>query len=75
MQDIAMEAFAPPWDPLSLGSSHPSTSSSRTVNVQSVMKKFLAVLTPEQLTEWKKLTGPPFKDVSGFLPSSPHYAP
>ncbi|MEI8375185.1 MAG: serine/threonine-protein kinase [Planctomycetota bacterium] len=75
MQDIAMDAFAPPWDPLSLGSSHPSTSSSRAVNVQSVMKKVLAVLTPEQLTEWKKLTGPPFKDVSEFLPSRPRFAP
>ena len=63
MQDIAMDAFAPPWDPLSLGSSHPSIGGPRAVNVQSVMKKVLAVLTPEQLTEWKKLTGPPFKDV------------
>jgi len=75
MQDIAMDAFAPPWDPLSLGSSHSSTGSSRAVNVQSVMKKVLAVLTPKQLTEWKKLTGPPFKDVSEFLPSRPRSAP
>ena len=45
------------------------------MKVQGVMKKILGVLTPEQLTEWKKLTGPPFKDVFEFLPSWPRFAP
>ena len=36
--------------------------------MQGVMKKVLAVLKPEQLAEWTKLTGPPFKDAFDFPP-------
>ena len=36
--------------------------------MQGVMKKALAVLTPQQLAEWAKLTGPPFKDAFDFPP-------
>ena len=75
IREIAMDAFAPPWDPMSPGSSHPPTGGSSAAIMQSVMAKVLAVLTPEQLAQWKKLTGPPFKDVSELLPSWPRFAP
>ena len=28
--------------------------------MKNVMERILAVLTPEQLAQWQKLTGPPF---------------
>jgi hypothetical protein len=74
IRQIEREAFPLPWN-LSPGSGQRLSGASRAVNVQGVIGKVLATLTPEQLAQWKKLTGPPFKEISTFLPPGPGFAP
>ena len=75
IRQIETEAFPLPWNLVSPGSGQRLSGGSRAVNVQGVIGKVLAKLTPEQLAQWKKLTGPPFKEIFTFLPPGPGFAP
>ena len=75
IRQIESEVFPLPWNVMSPGSGQRLSGGSRAVNVQGVIGKVLAKLTPEQLARWKKLTGPPFKEIFTFLPPGPGFAP
>jgi hypothetical protein len=58
--------------PMPDGNGHgtPPAGGYRATILQGVMEKVFAVLTPEQVAQWKTLTGPPFEDIAEFLPVS-----
>ena len=60
IRQIEMEALASMWDSPSDEHKRLSPGSFRKIVLLPATEKALAVLTPEQLAQWKKLTGEPF---------------
>jgi serine/threonine protein kinase len=73
IRQFEREAFAPAWNLGEEPSGEQPPPGGRHGVVQAVMEKALALLTPEQLAEWRKLTGAPFKGVFDFPP--PGFSP
>jgi serine/threonine protein kinase len=63
IRQIFLGSFAPDWH----SRSGQPKDGFQPASMKGVMEKILAVLTPEQLAQWQKLTGPPFKGVSEFM--------
>ena len=71
IRQIEMEAIASSWDSRNAEHDRPPPGNFRQTVLQPAMEKALRVLTPEQLTEWKKLIGEPFKGVVDLAPPGP----
>jgi eukaryotic-like serine/threonine-protein kinase len=68
IRQIEMEAFASAWGFSEGPRMGPPPGRFRETVLQPAMEKALAVLTPEQLAEWKKLAGRPLKGVVDLPP-------
>ena len=66
IRQIAMGSFVPDWHSMRPEGGLPKDGF-QPAGMKGVMEKILAVLTPEQLAQWQKLTGPPFKGVAEFV--------
>ena len=75
IRQIEMEAFALMWDPLDAENRKPAAGDSQETILRAAMAKALAVLTPEQLAEWKKTIGPPFEGAYELPPPGPPFPP
>jgi len=68
IRQIEMEAFASMWDSPHGEHRGPPPGNIREMVLQPAMEKALAVLTTEQLAEWKRLTGKPFQGAADLPP-------
>ena len=68
IRQIQREAFAPAWNFGEEPHGPRPPPGGRQAVMQGVMEKAQAVLTFAQLAEWRKLTGPAFKDALDFPP-------
>jgi hypothetical protein len=75
IRQIALGSFAPNWNPLKRDGGGPPMGGFQPAGMKGAMEKILAVLTPEQLAQWQKLTGPTFKGVAGFMHPGPQFFP
>ena len=77
IRQAGMAAFASMWNDPGKGRDHPRPEEFREGIMQPAVEKALAVLTPAQLAEWKKLIGPAFvgaldRPPPGSFPGLPH---
>jgi serine/threonine protein kinase len=71
IRQIEMEAIASNWDSPNGEHHRPPLGNFRETVLKPAMEKAIMILTPEQLTEWKKLIGDPFKGVVDLSPPGP----
>jgi eukaryotic-like serine/threonine-protein kinase len=74
IRQIEMEQFASNWDFSNREHRQPPPRKFRESEIRPGMEKILAVLTPEQLTQWKTLVGKPLRGAVDLPPSGnpPH---
>jgi eukaryotic-like serine/threonine-protein kinase len=73
IRQIEMMAFASVWDVHNGEHGRPPPGNLRETVLQPAMEKALTVLTAEQLTQWKTLTGQPFRGVFDRPLPGPHF--
>jgi hypothetical protein len=75
IRQIEFETMAANWEHMGGKVATANGSDAMAIVFREVIEKIVALLTPEQAQEWKKMTGRPVHDDHGFLPPGPIFEP